>query len=139
MLPLEVRWVEQAWSFRNLGYALPEADTVAGPDLPLSSRGFYRDPAWVSAVLLNELAAKAARAELNAEFLCSHVSIVLDGELSSRLPMPRSRSPTYLSGEEIRPSDQVLYHGERKRIEFGDRARLLATSTVLTDASRCCA
>ena len=27
-------------------------------------------------------------------------------------------SPTYTSGEEIQPGDQVIYHGERGQIEF---------------------
>jgi hypothetical protein len=32
--------------------------------------------------------------------------------------MPRTPPPTYLSGEEIRPGDHVLYHSERGKIEF---------------------
>jgi len=32
--------------------------------------------------------------------------------------MPRSNIPTYTSGEDIRPGDDILYHGERGKVEF---------------------
>jgi hypothetical protein len=70
---LEVRRIEKAWSFRDLGQGLTEARPVAEPDLPLSGCGFDRDSAWISATPLYGLAAKAARIELNSEFLGSHV------------------------------------------------------------------
>jgi hypothetical protein len=32
--------------------------------------------------------------------------------------MTRSKIPTYTSGEDIRPGDDILYHGERGKVEF---------------------
>ena len=32
--------------------------------------------------------------------------------------MPRSKIPAYTSGEDIRPGDYILYHGERGKVEF---------------------
>jgi hypothetical protein len=32
--------------------------------------------------------------------------------------MPRSKVPAYASGEDIHPGDNILYHGERGKVEF---------------------
>jgi hypothetical protein len=32
--------------------------------------------------------------------------------------MPTSKIPAYTSGEDIRPGDDILYHGERGKVEF---------------------
>ena len=32
--------------------------------------------------------------------------------------MPRFKIPAYTSGEDIRPGDDILYHGERGKVEF---------------------
>jgi hypothetical protein len=56
-----VGWTEKAWSFLDLSQTLAKAGTGAEPYSPLSICRFDRDPAWVSAMVLYELAAKQHR------------------------------------------------------------------------------
>jgi hypothetical protein len=65
--------LKQAWCLRQMKETVAEANAVAEPYLPLSSRGLGGDPAWIWAMLGYGLTAETAWAKIDGGHLSSHL------------------------------------------------------------------